>query len=779
MPASFFVEFFLSFEGKLMKRTGLVIASALTLSLLPWGSNLNVNAYPGGKTVLAGDGFAGDFGDGGLAVNAQLNNPSAISIDNFGNIYFGEFDGESTKIRKIDTDGIISTFSSTPLYRPPVKAMAIDKDRNIYIATTWNIRKIAQDGTETFFAGSGSSGELLLEGPATDISIDGPGGLAFDPSGNLFITQGNLIRKVDPSGYLTTIAGTGESGFSGDDGPATTAQFQGASGIGIDSNGNIIVADTANHRVRKIDSSGTVTTIAGTGVVGNSGDGDQATNARLTSPGLLQVGADDKIYFRSGSGIRRINGDGTICSIQTSIGEPISNFFLSPENDLYVTTLTNKLLKIEGIDCGESRTAQFLKDNDNFDLFYELVRFGGWLPTLSDCDFTRSVFAPNDQAMQEILDELDLTIEDFETRSSLANAIVTDHVVGTRITPAGIENDQTTRLTAGSGLLLKITQDPPGSPGSRKIGENLYVNGEKILSATELCGGTVFEVDGVIGSGPTFPQPSNNLTWNAPSSPTTSRYLLYQLDFSQPVKGLTASQITNTGTATPCATSIVRASVVSEYSTRYFLTALCSSSGTYTPEFNVESLPTSSGSLRFRSSKTGPTVQIVPGRILSVSKTGNGSGTVTSSPSGIDCGSQCSSAFETGAQVTLTAVAAPGSTFIGWTGACRGTGTCTVRMSANQAVTAEFRSTGALVVSRIGTGSGTVSSRTSRVSCTGDTGQSCISWLPTSTVVTLTATPSRGSRFIGWMGACTGIAPCVVTIQGGENGNHVFAIFER
>lgn len=151
------------------------------------------------------------------------------------------------------------------------------------------------------------------------------------------------------------------------------------------------------------------------------------------------------------------------------------------------------------------------------------------------------------------------------------------------------------------------------------------------------------------------------------------------------------------------------------------------------------------------------------GRQLSVSKNGNGAGTVTSSPSGINCGSACSATFSNGASVTLTAAPASTSRFAGWSGACSGTSACTVTMSEARSVTATFelRPTYQLSVSKIGSGSGTVTSDPGGISC----GSTCAANFPENATVTLLAVPANGSRFVGWSGACTGTGSCSVTMS--------------
>lgn len=153
---------------------------------------------------------------------------------------------------------------------------------------------------------------------------------------------------------------------------------------------------------------------------------------------------------------------------------------------------------------------------------------------------------------------------------------------------------------------------------------------------------------------------------------------------------------------------------------------------------------------------------------LSVTKSGSGSGTVTSSPTGINCGSTCSASYSSGTSVTLTAAAASGSTFGGWSGACTGTGACTVSMTAARSVTATFNGPGAsytLSVTKMGNGSGVVTSSPSGIDC----GSGCSANFSSGTSVSLSAAPASGSTFGGWSGACSGTSNCTVSMTAARN----------
>lgn len=263
-------------------------------------------------TTIAGTGIAGFSGDGGSATDAKLNNPVGVIVDRIGNVYVADFRNQC--IRKINTSGIISTIAGTPMVYgyggdggPATGAeiyypgdIAIDRTGNLYLAEEWNnrIRKIDTFGIITTVAGIGPSGFLSGTfsgdgGAATSAGINFPTSVVVDTLGNIYFTdQGNQrIRKVNTAGIISTIAGTGVSGYGGDGIAATLAQMNNPGGIALDAVGNIYVGDAGNSRVRKIDASGIMSTFAGTGTAGYTCDGCAATASELNT--LCGVFVDD------------------------------------------------------------------------------------------------------------------------------------------------------------------------------------------------------------------------------------------------------------------------------------------------------------------------------------------------------------------------------------------------------------------------------------------------------------------------------------------------------
>jgi hypothetical protein len=239
-------------------------------------------------TSVAGDGTAGYGGDGGQAVMAQLNFPEGVAVDSSGNLYIA--DSNNCRIRKVTKDGTITTIarcvesayvadSSPDVFSgicPIVASVAVDKAGNLYFPDVQRIRKLTPDGVIAAVAGNGTSGFSGDEGPAVSAQLGMPMSVAVDPAGNLFIADGSRIRKVSQNGIISTVVGNGTSGYSGDGGPATSAQISGVCTVAVDPAGNLYIADYSNDCVRKVTPDGMITTVAGIGKKGSEPDGNPA-----------------------------------------------------------------------------------------------------------------------------------------------------------------------------------------------------------------------------------------------------------------------------------------------------------------------------------------------------------------------------------------------------------------------------------------------------------------------------------------------------------------------
>jgi len=187
--------------------------------------------------------------------------------------------------------------------------VTVDSSGNVYVSdiTTAEVYKVTPGGAMSVYAGTGTAGFSGDGGAATSAQLNSPRSMAFDASGNLYIADSgnNRIRKITPGGTISTYAGTGTASFSGDGGAATSATLNSPVGMSIDTSGNLYVADTSNHRIRKITSGGTISTIAGTGTSGFSGDGGAATSANLASPYDAVADGSGTVYI-SDTGNNRI-----------------------------------------------------------------------------------------------------------------------------------------------------------------------------------------------------------------------------------------------------------------------------------------------------------------------------------------------------------------------------------------------------------------------------------------------------------------------------------------
>jgi uncharacterized protein (TIGR03437 family) len=276
----------------------------------------------GGISTIAGNGQAGFSGDGGPATAASLNfNAGAVAVDAAGNLYIA--DDLNNRVRKVDRVGVITTVSSGRFYL--ARAVAIDAPGSLYIAEQWNFRvlKLSPDGATTTFAGNGVRGFSGDGGPALAASMGQPNGVAVDSAGNVYIADGDSgrIRKVSTNGTIYTLAGNGLFKFSGDGGAATQACLDYPSGVAVDGAGNVYIADTLNNRIRRIGPSGVISTVAGNGVAGYSGDGGPATAASLAYPeGPMALDAAGNLYFTDTGNhcVRRVSPDGTISTVAGS-----------------------------------------------------------------------------------------------------------------------------------------------------------------------------------------------------------------------------------------------------------------------------------------------------------------------------------------------------------------------------------------------------------------------------------------------------------------------------
>jgi sugar lactone lactonase YvrE len=283
-------------------------------------------------TTFAGTGNGYFFGDDGPANTAGLLDPFGVALDDQGNLYIA--DAGHRRIRRVDTNGIITTIAgngtegSSGNGGPAINAtlfmpvgMCLDSKGNLYFADEANqfVRKIDTNGIITAVAGTGTTGYSGDGGLATNANLNTPSGVALDAAGNLYIGDaGNYrVRRVDPNGIITTFAGTGTQGFTGDGGPALQARLGYPTGLAVDASQNVYVVDHSNSRIRRIDTNGFIATIAGGGTGGITDNGIAATNAALEAPfGLALDGTGDLFIADTYNYcVREVNTQGTITTV--------------------------------------------------------------------------------------------------------------------------------------------------------------------------------------------------------------------------------------------------------------------------------------------------------------------------------------------------------------------------------------------------------------------------------------------------------------------------------
>jgi len=328
---------------------GIVVDSTGTLYVGDGNHSVRKITPTGVVSTLAGNGTTGFVN--GTGVNARFNSPSGIAIDSAGTIYIGDVYNHS--IRKITPAGVVTTLAGNGIVSfSPVDGtgtdarfnqptgVAVDTAGTVYVTEYINhcIRKITPAGVVTTFAGSTDGSASFVNGTGTNARFNSPSGITLDSAGNAYVTDvsNQRIRKITPAGVVTTFAGSGTGQFA--DGTGTNASFWNPTYIAIDSSGNLFVADTNNHLIRKITPSGVVSTFAGTGTLG-SADGT-GVSASFNNPRGVVVDSSGTVYVTDENHrIRKITSAGVVTTlVGTSRGYSDGGWFVTPigvANDLY------------------------------------------------------------------------------------------------------------------------------------------------------------------------------------------------------------------------------------------------------------------------------------------------------------------------------------------------------------------------------------------------------------------------------------------------------------
>ncbi|MEU1776976.1 RICIN domain-containing protein [Streptomyces sp. NPDC012842] len=283
-------------------------------------------------STVAGTGVSGFAGDNDAAVSAQLKHPYGIAVDSTGTLYFSDYSNH--RVRKITTDGKISTVAGTgaagyggdggPAAAAQLncpREVTVDPAGSVYVAEGANhrIRKITADGKISTVAGTGVAGSGGDNGRAASAQLNKPFGVAVDSTGALYIAEfgGHRVRRVAADGKITTFAGTGVAGFGGDGGTAGSAQLNAPYAVVVDRDDAVYIADSGNHRVRRVASDGKISTVAGTSAAGFSGDDGPATAAKLNKPYGIVVDTTGTLYISEYGNhrVRRVASDGKISTV--------------------------------------------------------------------------------------------------------------------------------------------------------------------------------------------------------------------------------------------------------------------------------------------------------------------------------------------------------------------------------------------------------------------------------------------------------------------------------
>ena len=334
----------MSFVSSVSRRAARHVSFLVLFTLVFLSGQAFAVPYPSGPKVqfaptislAAGNGTSGDNGDNGPAISAEFQTPVKLAVDAAGNVYVADL--YSSRIRKIDTAGKITTVagngtagfsgdngSATEAEINNPQGVAVDVAGNLYFSDTGNerIRKVDTTGKITTIAGNGTAGFSGDNGPALAAKLNNPAGLAVDASGNLYIADyyNNRIRKVDTSGTITTIAGTGTGVYNGDGILATAANIFYPISVALDTTGHLYIGDFLNHRLRKIYlSTGYIQTVAGTGTEaynGAAGDGGDASSANIGYAADITTDGSGNIYYADSElqRVRKIGIDGIISTV--------------------------------------------------------------------------------------------------------------------------------------------------------------------------------------------------------------------------------------------------------------------------------------------------------------------------------------------------------------------------------------------------------------------------------------------------------------------------------
>jgi sugar lactone lactonase YvrE len=659
------------------------------------GVGSSVSFTPGLITTLAGNGQAG-YGSNVLATGATLANPAGVAVDSAGNLYVA--DETNDVVSKVDPktgiittiagnnsaagyggDGGSATSSSVELNQPT--AVAVDSAGNIYIADYLNhrVRKVDINGIISTVAGNGTMGVSGDGLPATSAALENPDGVAVDGTGNLYIADfsANCIRRVDTNSVITTVAGNCASGpgYGGDGQAATTAQLNQPEAVTLDAVGNLYIADTTNCVIRKVAAAtGIITTVAGNGTCNYNSDGIPAITAQLNYPDGVAVDSAGNLYIADhvSERIRKVDTSGTITTVAGN-GSECTPTTGSCGDGGAATNAT--LYQPTGLAVDSAGNLYF---GDEFDFRVREVNVGTSALAFS----TLNIGQTSDPQIVAVSDvgnaSLNLTMI-AGTGNFHPQTVGNDCLAGT---PVGIGQ------TCNLGVVFAPTV-PGNDPGTITLTDDAFNSPQAInLSGSSMAI-------------PTF----SNLTPSQTILLGTTTILTLSGTISAgsyyPPIGETVSVVISGNNQGVVQTLLGTATIGMNGNFSLGLDTIFLKTGTYTIAYSY------GGDSNFTSASDNTTTLTVVADWssatfpLTLTELGTGTGTVMDNTGQISCGEsqgvQCdigySGSYPYGTQVTLTAAAISPSTFAGWGGACASSGTsttCSLTMNSALNVTANF-----------------------------------------------------------------------------------------
>ncbi|WAK01496.1 NHL domain-containing protein [Methylobacter sp. YRD-M1] len=413
-------------------------------------------------TTVAGNGTEGFSGDGGSAIQASLKFPRDIAAGVDGSLYIA--DSANNRVRRVGPDGTITTVAGNgtagfggdggPAMQASLNSpnnIAIGADGSLYISDSSNhrIRRVGPDGIISTVVGNGTSKFSGDGGSAAQAGLNYPVGLAVAADGSLYMAElfESRVRRVGPDGIISTVAGNGTAGFSGDSGPATQASLHWPVDIAIGADGSLYISDSSNHRIRRVGPDGIISTVAGIGSYGFKGDGGPASLAELSGPSNIAVSADGSLYITDQGNfrIRRIGQDGIITTVAGNgtfefIDEDSTEF-----NDNGKPATQARLSTPDSIALG---TDGNLYISDVFS--HKILRVSTLLPSYN----LSEVLIPSEDGIE--LYHFDPAGRHLATQNALTGTTLLSFSYDT--------NGRLSQITDGDGLMTRIEHDALGHP---------------------------------------------------------------------------------------------------------------------------------------------------------------------------------------------------------------------------------------------------------------------------------------------------------------------------